>query len=255
MGLAEARIRLEGQLEVLEEAASALEQACAQLDAGRVGGVATALKLRDAPETLHARVAVEELVESEPDLAEVLERFTVARRGFVEKLQERAHELGLEGEAPSAIVHSMTNDPVLYQSRGVSPVVLGVILGVAGFVMVATWGQRGPPLLAGIVMGVVVLSFFGSNRLVVTSKRVVIGPQVVSLDGVQSIHIHRFEYRGQKGGRRVHYEVTFERGGEGYEPMVRLERMPEGFRSALCRTGVAVRFSETTPAFSDTGPI
>lgn len=241
--LAELRVRLEGALEVLEEATHTVEHAVAQLEQGRLDGVAAALKVRDAPETLHAKLAVEKLAEREPQLEPVVERFIVAKRALLEQVHAHAAELGLEGEAPVSAVETMTRDPVLYQGSERN---LGAAAGLTFFgVVVAAlgWGRPGAWLFVGVIAVGVAALLVRARKLVVTAGRIVIGAQVVDVPEVKRLLIRRCEFRTQKGGRRVHWELVFERERWG-ESMIRLEYLPEGFRSALFQLGFPIE-SET----------
>lgn len=238
--LSNARVRLEGALEDIEAATDALEQAARQLEQGRTDGVALALRLRDEPRTSQGRAALERLVSEEPALDDVLRRFVSARQSFLTKLNERASELGLGGESAATTVEALVQDPVVYEAR-VVPWGGLLVLGVFGTVMLVLGAsQRGAGLALIVIAALAAWMFFSSPRVVVTRRRICVGPQVVTWTDVRSLVVARVERRTMKGGRSVHFELTFDCGPAG-ERNFRLLAFPPGLRSALTQVGVAVR--------------
>lgn len=239
--LSAARIRLEGSLEVIEEATRALEHAAAQLEQGSIEGVARALRLRDEPRTLQARVEVEGLAADEPALEAVMERFSSAKRALVEKVTDRAGELGLPGESADAAAEVLANDPVLYEGRLVPWAVVAVlpIAGVVGGLV--TWNQKGSGLFMVVTFSIAAALFFTARRVVVTQRRVCIGPQVVPVSEVRSLRVTRVVRRTFKGGQKVHYELAFDCGDRG-ERTLEIPFVPSPLRVALTQLGFACQF-------------
>ena len=235
--LSAARIRLEGALEIVETVTTSLERAEADLALGHTEQVAATLALRDEPRTLHARAALERLLDDEPALGPVLERFSSAKRALDGRVRARAALLGLEGEAVNTALETLHAEPLLYAGR-VGAWGLLLVLGVGFVVMgVVTWGERGWGLFIAVAAAAMAYVFFGAPRVVVTRRRVCIGPQVVLLAEVRSVQVARVITRGARNNRHVHYELSFEGDPSGPRTF-RLPAFPSSLRRALEATGL-----------------
>jgi hypothetical protein len=144
-----ARIRLEGQLELVEESLAALEQGAALLEQDDVVGVVAVARAAYAPRTLRAEQAVRRMADDEASLEGVVKALEVARRHFGARLNRRVKMLGrgfLPLEAAAQLVEAM---PVSSSRVGVTTTPACLCVGETFLrfdeivcVKVTQWGWR-----------------------------------------------------------------------------------------------------------------
>lgn len=231
------RVRLEGACETLLSTTQTFERAARSLSRGQTDDVARAVALRDAEETRRARDAVERLAGEEPELNTLLERYRSARGAFVEALQSRAHELGLEGPANRELVEALERD-VLWEGRAVNwPATalfacIGVFIGFASLFRHPEFWFLGPVCAFAVVLA----NVFTAPKLRVTRKTVVVGNQSFRLDEVRGCRVVRVEHRTSKGHRTDTF-IEFELEQQRVE-RIKVPFVPDGFSAAMTALGL-----------------
>ncbi|MGV3625577.1 MAG: hypothetical protein ACO1OB_32500 [Archangium sp.] len=231
----ELRVRLEGAWETLESTAECFERAARSLSRGQTDDVARALALRDAEETQRARDAVERI--GEPETEDLLARYRTARGAFVEALQARATELGLDGPANRELVQTLETD-VLWEGRAVNWAGAALFLGIGifmGFLSV----QRSPRLwFLGPLVGLAIFVGFlvTAPKMKVTKKTVVVGYQSFRIDALRGCCVRRVQ-SGFGKSRRIDTFIEFQLEQERVE-RIKVPVVPSGFYTAMNALGL-----------------
>lgn len=182
--LTEARVRLEGQLERLEQARAAFDDATRALAERRVDGVVDAVRRLESPEYLAARQQAARLRLDSPALRDFLLTLDRAEAQLRSALQQRASRLHLDVVSLQATAARLEEEPPLYESkpRARAPVVFGGPVALwLGFALAVSFDRCGAPSAAGLVAPALVLValisigyWFTARQVIVTRRRIVL---------------------------------------------------------------------------------
>lgn len=179
------RVRLEGQLEVVEAAARSLERGIVLLAKNDPLGLVEIHRRAQSAETRSAEAAVRDMAGEDPSLFNSLKQLEHTRAQFAKAVGERQRRLKLGAMPLSEAIEAIADEPIrhatsptrttLLISAVVCVAALGSLLGVNAtnrFAMAVA-------LISGLVT---TMSVYGwSNRALVTSKRLLIGQRVFPL--------------------------------------------------------------------------
>lgn len=183
--LHDVRVRLEGQLEILEGAIANLEDACAQLDAPAPRRLVDALARELAPETLRALAAARRL-DPNPALALVLTRYSEAQAKFAAKVRARLARLRLPPSPLNHAVDAIEAEPIQFARWLVSGAARPVLAG--GLVLAGALTLVGaPPMLCLAPLTWFSLFTVRASHVVVTPRRIFIGRESFALAEVKSV--------------------------------------------------------------------
>jgi hypothetical protein len=240
MSLQTARIRLEGQLEVLEHSTAAFQSASASMVARRPRGLTSVVERDAEPEVLDAEAAVRRLVSNEPELRGVLEGLEAARTAFWAQVRAHAQTLKAPLIRPQAVVTMLESETVRFDRRlrGTAVFFLwGPLAAISVAMMAVTVGLEGLVLPALFVNVIVCLSVADAARVVVTGSRISVNDQTFSFEGLRSIHVRNRQTLPIPFLHQV--EVDFER-KDGRVTTVELPSFPRALRSSLEASKVRV---------------
>lgn len=150
MTLADARLRLEGQLEIIEAQRALLEETCASFASGGPRGVAAAFSSEVAPATTMALAAVWRAASREPEVREVLARYERLQDELAGLVRERARRLGAHSLRLDAAVALVERESPRF-SRWLASPALKLAL-VVGPLLAAALASSGAPWPITVVM-------------------------------------------------------------------------------------------------------
>jgi hypothetical protein len=185
---ADARIRLEGRLEIVEQGTLEAIWALDGLKRNEWRGAARALDTKRAD----AVAAVRAMARVEPSLDRVLTRFERAHRRLGRAVAARAAARGLPVEPPRDQLRRLIEDDVLFEADLHTPM-LGLAVPLYGVVLlmgVCLWpehfGWIPPAVLAGFLATLSVL-YGGTTTVLVTRDRLVVGRHVVRIADLRRV--------------------------------------------------------------------
>lgn len=217
----DARIRLEGKLEVLEGEVATLRAAVVRARRGEFRALGAAMDL-DVEEV---RAQVARVSPAQPEL----EEFRRLQAEAASVVQDRARQMKVPEQPVRRALEALVAEPVVYEGVARHPLgLLGpMVLMVFALIEVALLRHPGPLVLHGGLAVFLVLKDWLSPRLRVTSRRMFLGEQVFELADVKALQIERLMVRSTRPWRLT---ATLN-GGE--QVQLRLPYVPEGFTAAL----------------------
>jgi hypothetical protein len=220
----DARIRLEGKLEVFEASVATLRAAVVRARRGEFRALGAAMDV-DVEEV---RAEVARVDAALPQLAE-LRRLRAEAETVV---RARARQMGLPEQPVRRTLEALVTEPVSYEGVARHPLGLAgpVVFGLMVIVEVAVMRHPAPLLLHGSMALFLLVMDLLSPRLRVTSRRLFIGAQVFELADLKEIKIEHLMVRSTK-----RYRLTATLNG-GEQVQLRLPFVPEEFTAALRRT-------------------
>jgi hypothetical protein len=172
--ISDARIRLEGKLDAVENAEARLKLAVADVKAGRWPAVAALLNDVDGAELACATRAVRAMASTEPQLARALRRLANAREALERSVAARAQLLGIPaGPAPQQ-VRTLIDDAVIFEQWLENParIIARLLLPPAlCFAALVSWSWQ-PLCVVPIVL--LCAQLFGKTFVRVSRDRLVI---------------------------------------------------------------------------------
>lgn len=219
----DARIRLEGKLEVFEGVVTTLRAALVRARRGEFCALGAAMDL-DVEEV---RAQVARVDPAQPQLEEYRRLQTEAAT----LVHARARLMKLPEQPVRRALDALVAEPVSYEGVARHPLglLLAVVIGLLVVAEVALIQNPAPLVLHGGVAVYLVIMDWLSPRLRVTSRRMFIGEHVFELADVKSVQIDRLMVRSSKP-----YRLTANLNG-GEQVQVRLPYVPEAFTAALQR--------------------
>lgn len=233
---AEIRVRLEGQLELVEQSVASLNTAFAALSTRAPTGLTETVEFDASPEVARAEQALRRLAALEPELTGTLETLEFVRRAFWGRVRERARELGAPAARPQAVLSLLEAAPIVFARTLFSK---AIFLALAGAVLFTglLWRTRVPePLqfLPGVMFATaVLLTAAESARVVVTRERLVIRGEAFAFDSIRFMHVRGLQERTPF--REVVVELALV---DGRVVERRLPGFPRALEAALSNCGV-----------------
>jgi hypothetical protein len=233
----EIRVRLEGQLEIIETSIAALRRGAAAVNERAPHGLCEIVAREVSAEMVRAEGALRRLADRETAAGEVLAELAAARGNFWAQVEARGRLIGARQLRPEGLVRQLEDEPLLFWGRVFS----WEHYLSAGAVLVMTAILRS---LAPLVLLVVVafLARVMSVQVLVTRRHLRLGADVFELGPESAVHVRRnlfvrslvVEVVGPGGSKR-------ERG---------LPAFPLSLERAIARSGARV---ERTWAGSSSG--
>lgn len=236
--IAAARIRLEGQLEVVETALADLRQGLRAAERGDFGPLSEAIERRSSPSVRAAQLAVARLAPRELWAESLRGRTAALLRRANRLVARRARALGLTGATSRELLRALSAEPIACEGRGWSTLSATIFGGMIAASVTFAAHSGDPRLLLfpwGIPAAVgLIFTFVSAPRVFVTGRRLVVGTLVFQLAEVQEV---RFQRRMTRSLWPIRLSVTL-RSGHVFEK--NLQRVPEGCPAVLARRGIAV---------------
>jgi hypothetical protein len=229
----DARIRLEGKLEVFEGAVTTLREAVVRARRGEFRALGAAMDL----DVEQVRAQVARVDPSHPQL----EEFRRLQTEAASIVQVRAGQMKVPELPVRRALEALVAEPVSYEGVARHPLgpILPVVIGLLVLIEVALIQNPAPLVLHGGVAVYLVIMNWLSPLMRVTSRRMFVGEEVFELADVKSVQIERLMVRSTRPWRLT---ATLN-GGE--QVQVRLPYVPEGFTAALHRVRARLPISRT----------
>lgn len=230
--LRDARIRLEGRLEVLERAVATMREAIvrARRDEFSLLGEAMALNVDEA------RDQIARLAPHDPEL-EQLQRTWVSLQVEAQRVvRARARLMKVPAQPLKQAVESLRAEPVLYEDVARPPLawLAPTVFLLMTAIEVTAMQSPAPLLMHGSVGVYLAIRWWLSPTLRVTRLRVFVGEQVFELADLKGVEIERLFVRSTRPWRLT----ASLRSGVRVE--VRIPDAPLAFTDALHRVGVPI---------------
>jgi hypothetical protein len=230
--LRDARIKLEGQLEVLERAVASLREAIALARRNEFSLLGEVLDLS----VDEAWDQIARLAPHEPELQR-LQRTWIALQVEAQKVVRGRARLMRAPEQPlKRAVESLRAEAVLYEAAARHPMALLTAVVVLVMTAIEVWLMQSPwPLLLhGSLAVYLAVSVWLSPMLRVTRRRVFVGAHVFEFSELKCLEVEWLLVRSTRRYRLTAILLS----GERVE--LRLPDLPLAFTDALERNGVAI---------------
>ena len=226
--LRDARIQLEGQLELFEQGIAELRSAAAHARRGDFGPLAAALSAD------HNFFAIERLATQEPGLRALLEERRRLEAVAERLVKARARTLQNPERPLLAALRELSSEPVLYEGAARSPLTW-VIAGFLSLLIAGEVSQFGlaPLFVHGVAVVALVIFALRAPTLRVTSRRVFLGRESVELAQIRFVRVHRTLSRSNP------FRVTIDL-HQGGSIEKKLSSVADEFCEALRSCGVSV---------------
>ncbi len=236
MSLEDARIRLEGRLEIIEATTAALHVASKRLDTDAAPPVVTVLAQQNAPELTEAEFAARLLMPSEPTLEPVLQALARARKLFEDAVTKRLKCLELAPFPLEMGVKAIDEEPIRYRGTLWS-ISATRFLAFVPFVLAARPLGWAPYVIACLAAAMAWSTARDRVKAIVTSKRLVLGERAFVLSNVETIRVEPLPMQFR---RRQQFEATLAfRDGASFE--TQLPSLPMRLLETLSREGVTLK--------------
>lgn len=230
--LESARIRLEGQLEIVEAMTNQLTVG----EATPAHALAVAFEAQRSRPLSNAEEAVRAMSTEVPQLAPTLRSLARARKRFEKVVMKRAALLRLPKGPIADTVVNLAQEPIRYSHGSWHLAVwthLAPMLVIYALSVLKNWRLLAvAPLVCG---GALVVRFLAHERIVITSKRLIARDLVCALETIESVTVSRSRWWDRDRRARV---TVRQRGGR--EGSFRTRVDPLALAEALRSEHVAV---------------
>lgn len=235
---ADARIRLEGRLERVEQATLEAQGALDALkhNAWQPAANVLAADLRESVAAVRAMAA------EEPSLERVLARFERAHRRLERAVAMKAAQRGVDEAPPREQLRTLLADQVLYEAKLRNPMPSFAVPIYGALVLIVLMEHHQPlalvfPAMVGAFVSLLVVSYGAATSVLVTEDRLVVGSQVVKLGDVL-----RVTTDVRNSGAPRPYTLTIEL--KRWIRTLKLPWIPQELVQALVSRGVAIERRE-----------
>jgi hypothetical protein len=230
--ISDARIRLEGKLDAVENALARLKLAVADVKAGRWSAVGAVLDEVDGAELAVATRAVRAMASTEPQLERALRRLANAREALERSVAARAQRLGIPAGPAAQQVRTLIDDAVVFEqwlenpARIVARLLLPPALCIAAIV---SWSWQPLCVVPVVLLGA---QLFGKTFVRVSRDRLVIDGASLPVRELKRAHT-RYARAGSPFGTFTLYLETQTTWHTFYLPWI-----PQQLIDALAARGV-----------------
>lgn len=230
----DARVQLEGQLEVVEASIAALDRGSALLAQRCPKGLGAVFAQDTSPAMLRAEEAVRRLVKRDRAVEGLLVQLEVARTKFWSRVAARGRLLGARHLRPSELLARIEAEPVLFSRRVFSLHVFAATLQCLFMgAMALRWGQGLIVIpFIWVFAGVALSTWRESVQTVVTAHQIKVGNEASPLGSQTVVRVRTDWWR-----RGLVLEVC---GADGRTRCHALPAFPASLARAIEQTGTTV---------------